>query len=481
MRLLALALVLAVTAGCIEVSLPGPSARTNDPSPTDADPDPSRSATSRPTPANRPPTSTGPRPAPLAGPAAAANATPVDPEPVGERPHVTVATFDTGLNPFHPTWRTGRDPRLDLPAIPADTVPVRLTFGGSFDEGWQASSGEWAKLQGHAGLVLFEGTRTMAVAEPDDPTPVLDRVGDAHSHGARASTQVAGTGYAVADHAYVVAFDHTGGEDSYEPFFRKHVDWLIAQEWIDVVHINFGFPTPYPVDSVATDLGRLVASGKIVVLPALNGVGNGGVPYPMEFGQLAHVPGTLVAGANDQCAAGAHWSDLNPHVVMDGDGTVAGESLGYGDAGFGGTSSSSPRTAGYVAEVLYQLRLALNRTTSMSNGALVELPVAMTPPSQGPLADGRLLAAELHEVVRKTARPPHDSWMDGSPLVSPCPPFPAAGEATYAKVGYGEVSDVTLPDAVAVLLGLAPMPERAEDAAYERSEQLRATVTALPV
>ncbi|HUR26322.1 MAG TPA: hypothetical protein VM327_09960 [Candidatus Thermoplasmatota archaeon] len=181
----------------------------------------------------------------------------------------------------------------------------------------------------------------------------------------------------------------------------------------------------------------------------------------------------MCAGANDQCAAGAHWSNLDPHVVMDGEGTVAGESLGYGDAGFSGTSSSSPRTAGYVAEVLYQVRLALNVTTGMRDRALILLDPGGDFPAVGPLADGRLDAAELHEAIRKTARPAHASWLDGDAMLTPCPAFPEGQDADYAKVGYGEVSDQTLPDAVAVLLGLQPLPERNEDPWYERSETLR--------
>lgn len=47
----------------------------------------------------------------------------------------------------------------------------------------------------------------------------------------------------------------------------------------------------------------------------------------------------------------------------------------------------------------------------------------------------------------------------------------------YAKMGYGEVSEHTVDDALRVVLGTQAMPLRPiEDAAYARSEQLRAVL-----
>jgi hypothetical protein len=96
-------------------------------------------------------------------------------------------------------------------------------------------------------------------------------------------------------------------------------------------------------------------------------------------------------------------------------------------------------------------------------------------PATGPLADGTLTAAELLEVVRKTADPrPHASRYDGTDG-GVCIPDAGAGPAFYPKAGYGEVSEHTLPAALAVLTGQAPMPSRpVEDSFYNASEAARA-------
>jgi hypothetical protein len=397
---------------------------------------------------------------------------PLQPRPDLRTPHVTVATFDTGTNPFHPAWKSGRDAWSDLWGLPSDTVNVTLAIGTDLAVDRAASSVELAKTNGEPRLVLFKGTRLLGLADPADPSPILDD----HGHGAQASSQIAGAGYGLADNAYVVAMDFLGGEAQYGNFIKDQSKWVAQQEWIDIVHINYGTPAPLPF--TASSVVNLLAAGKLVVVAGLNGLANGGPPYPTELGEISNVPGSLVAGANDQCLQGSYWSNLDPHVVMDGMGTVAGDHASYGNDSFAGTSSSSPRVAGYAAELLYQTRLAFGIKEGMRDGALVVLPNGTGRPTIGPLADGRLTAVELHEVIRKTARPSHDSWMDGEAAggLGDCIESNAVTDS-YPKVGYGEVSEHTLPDALAAILGERPMPIRPmEDWHFAASEATKQAI-----
>ena len=134
-----------------------------------------------------------------------------------------------------------------------------------------------------------------------------------------------------------------------------------------------------------------------------------------------------------------------------------------------------------MASLLLRLRERFNYTTGMQSGALIKLAAAGRPKA-GPLSDGRLTAAELHEVVRKTADPnPHKSRWDGEQgFVGPnayagCVPQPTdLPFAFYPKMGYGEVSEHTFGAAFRVATGAKPMPERpVEDTFYARSEEAR--------
>lgn len=402
-----------------------------------------------------------------------------DTDPQQPAPYVVVATFDTGVNPFHPTWRVdnGSDPTAFLPGFPEAAVRVALSLSDNAAADREASAGAWQAALDHDGRpVVFEGTRIVAAkAALSDPRPFFDAAEQDHYHGARASSQIAGTGFAIGDHAYVVPMDQTGGAsgDTYESFIAAQTEWILEQPWIDIVHVNMAFFAPYPFDTgPITAFEHLVESGRLVVLAGGNGAGNGGPPYPMELQHTSGAPGTLVAGANDQCAAGAYWSNLNPHVVMDGLATVAAHEVEYGEAAFSGTSSASPRIAGYAAELLYQVRAHYGLTYGLDQGALVVVDPSQAPET-GPLADGWLTNVELHEIIRKTAAPPHDSAFDGDPFLSGCPGLPP-GVPDYAKHGYGEVSEHTLDEALDVALGRAPMPERAEeDAFFGLSEGVR--------
>ncbi|HVF04207.1 MAG TPA: S8/S53 family peptidase [Frankiaceae bacterium] len=379
-------------------------------------------------------------------------------------PAVVVATFDTGTNPFHPCFRRPglTHPKQQTPRYPAASRPLPLALRGTYAASLAASRRALEAIKPET-LYHVPGTNLSFYGGPRADTEFVDD----YPHGAQASSQIACPGYGLAPDAHLVVvnwYDDIGSRG-------KLLAWAVAQPWIDVVHLNVqDIPTGLP----DTDVAHAVASGKLVVIAAGNGVLGQGANYPMELSSYNAPRGSLIAGANDNDGYTV-FSNLDPHVVMDGVGTRAAAPAGFGTVSFAGTSSSSPRTAGYAARLIADVRAMYGHTGT----GLVTIPSGRRRPKAGPLADGKLTAAELHEVIRKTADPnPHPSAFDGTsgwpvggvPLVQPMPlPF-----AFYPKMGYGEVSEHTVAPALAVLSGVAPMPVRpAEDSFYAASESLR--------
>jgi hypothetical protein len=377
---------------------------------------------------------------------------------------VVVATFDTGTNPFHPCfrrdWTDIESPRDFLPNYPADARPIELTFGETFQESREESDDALRSIEPRT-LNYVPGTNLSFYG-----TAWSEFVDD-YPHGAQASSQIACEQYGLAPNAHLVIVNWYDNNAAGPELIR----WAAAQPWIDVVHLNIQ-DTPLPVR--AKEIDTVIASGKVVVIAAGNGVQGLGPSYPMELSRWNGPPGSLIAGANDN-GGYALYSNLNPHVVMDGCGTVAASPNSFGDAGFSGTSSASPRITGYVARLIGELRAEFGHTGE----GLLTIPAGAARPATGPLADGSLTAPEVHDAVRATADPnPHASRYDGSGgSTTSCiywVPQPAATPiSVYTKMGYGEVSEHTLPAAVDVLAGRAPRPERDEDTFYSISEQIR--------
>jgi hypothetical protein len=394
--------------------------------------------------------------------------------PHSQAPAVVVATFDTGINPFHPCLRRPglTHPRQRTPGYPSTSTPLRLSFRSSYAASLAASK---PALDGIKPWTLHHvpGTNVSFYGGTHARTELVDD----EDHGGKAASQIGCAQFGLAPDAQLVVlnwYDDPAAEE-------RLVSWVAAQPWIDVVHLNIqDVPAPVSRQSPAPQLShegikKLIAAGKLVVVAAGNGVAGSGAAYPTELSKYDAPEGALVVGADDN-GGYALFSNLDPHVVMDGMNTPAAESAGFGTSLFNGTSSSSPLAAGYVARLIADCRLRLGHTGT----GLVTIPAGRSRPRTGPLADGRLTAAELHEVVRATANPnPHESRFDGpdAGAGNPYKPIPQPVDlpaSFYPKMGYGEISDRTAPIALAVLLGERPLPGRpVEDRLFEISESLR--------
>lgn len=364
---------------------------------------------------------------------------------------VVVATFDTGTNPLHPCFRrdgsTKRSLRRAIPNYPRAARQLPLVFGESYQESLAASQPALDAIVEKT-LYFVPGTNLSFYGLG---ARAKTHFVDDYPHGAQASSQIACEEYGMAPNSHLVIlnwYDDTSRA-------KELVEWVAEQDWIDVVHLNIQDGLPLPLLADSRSIERLMDKGKMVVIAAGNGIAGGGASYPMELSRWNGPLGSLIAGANDN-GGWTIYSNLDPHVVMDGGGTIAAEPGGFGETSFSGTSSASPRVTGYVARIIGELRQEFGHTW---NG-LVTIPAGDPAPERGPLADGRLTPAELHEVVRRTADPnPHESRYDGGTSIYAMPQPVPLPFAFYPKMGYGEVSEHTIDLAIDVLAGRAPHAE----------------------
>lgn len=382
-----------------------------------------------------------------------------------------VATLDSGTNPFHPCfrrdWGSAKSPRTFIPNYPKNAVRLPLQMKSTYDKSLKANASALDSIKPNT-LHYVPGTNLSFYGEGANANKQFV---DTEPHGAKASSQIACEKFGMGSNAHLVIINWINSPKT--P--GQLLDWVAKQDWIDVVHLNIQDIVPLPVES---ELTPVVKAGKLVVVAAGNGWGGGSVGYPTEVDRYPGPPGTLLAGANDN-DGWTTFSNNNPHVVMDGGETIAAAPDSYGEDRFDGTSSASPRITGYVAQVLGRLRKKFGHTWR----GLVTIPANRPRPESGPLSDGKLTAAELHEAIRKTADPhSHESRYDGARSIYWMPEPPGLPFAFYPKVGYGEISEHTIDLAVRVLAGEAPMPSRPdEDRFYEQSESIRAAIWGLNI
>lgn len=380
---------------------------------------------------------------------------------------VVVATFDTGTNPFHPCFREPAlaDPADRIPTYPDSSVPLDLAFRETYQESVEASQEALGSITDDT-LYHVPDTRISywSATASADSSPLVDTAG----HGAQASSQIACEEFGFGTNVQLVILDRrqTGGSNVGN--WTQQVAWAADQPWIDILHMNIAVPFPYPWRSSETHAAA--ESGRLVVSAAGNGVGNFAPGYPAETGRYSGVAGTLLAGMVGNAGWNIH-GNMDPHVVMDGEATDAADWNSMGETTFDGTSSASPRTAGYAARLLGILRAQWGH----DGAGLLTIPEGEPAPESGILADRELTDEELHRVIRKTAVPwTHPSrFDDGSGWLQPAAPD-LAEDASYAKIGYGEISEFSLLHGVSVASGEAPMPDRpVADRHYETSETMR--------
>ena len=427
--------------------------------------------------------------------------------------NAVVAFIDTGINPYHETFRDDsprafRHPSTYIPDYPKKAIPLRL----SLDEPnyWAAVRADceriWSKVK-PGQLYWFPGTKIVGaitvVEEPFDPLDCKARepfsdgvILDGDSHGTMVASRAASNEYGACKDCLITSIQMPmsvnllGPEGSTIPAV-KALSWAADNaSWIDAQSNSWGPIVPgwdptgrAGLVTASADLARAVENASRKHL-AFFASGNGVL---FRWGVLGHPtllaphlgPSPIIVGGHDSGYVNT-WPGFSAHVVSDSCSSWAAyhdhmdksaENVG------GGTSGASPFAAGGSARVLLEARRILGDNESGVDGKVVARGRAGLVKS-GPLKDGKFTLGEWKLVSLKTASPrPKGQFEDGPP----CPPGPYAPTPVkwadvpesypeYIQIGYGAIDAEAFEMAAKVLRG-AKLPDRSETDAYFQRER----------
>lgn len=433
-------------------------------------------------------------------------------EPVEHEPITTIALIDTGINPYHPTFRDPsplglQHPSTYLPGYPKTATALPLTLDApTLDAALEADADIWASVaMGEiywvpgtriAGLVAFSasGGKSCDNGMPNVPPAggVLRNSGcperrllDDAGHGTMTASRAAGIGTSLSPTSRIVMIEGLGDEG---------VRWAASTGWIDVQSNSWG--------SLAPGIGsrrtiETAAQRHLVVFASGNGTAfSGAAPTPTHTHSTRGL-GAIQVGAHDNGNVSA-WSDAPAHLVADGFGGLTAPHDSLDPVAPRPisccTSAAAPYAAGAAARILRDARLALGDVTPGMTAGTPAIAAQGTPVLGSPiLGDGIFTLDEWKRVLLTTAdaRPdhgPHDGFRNflggpdaprfpehgpgENPFCLLCTTMPVAWRdvpaevPAYLSIGYGSVDARTVDAARAVLLGSAPLPARPDEDAF---------------
>jgi hypothetical protein len=342
-----------------------------------------------------------------------------------ERSFTVIAVVDQGINPYNIDFHLDPDddmigvhPSEYIEGYPADANRMALSFDAqSVAQARTRDYAQWKRAES-SDLSWVDGTNIIGghSAIPGD-------FGTDAGHGTPVASQAAGRFFGPnhKDVLIVMARDLTLG-----------LDWAVKQPWIDVITGSWSTG-----GDTAPMTRAAVAQGKTVCFAT----GNFTVPLwaYQQQGPSWHVN---VGAEHEEPLPGAYYSGT-PADVLGITNVKAADSESMTDSKmFNGTSGATPAVCGLIADTISKARSRMGDTSEgPSNGV-----VAVGAPGGGPSSDGRLTRAEVEDAVMATARP--SSYL------------PAA---TYVRGGYGIVDKTTVKQALKVLFGEAPRPQRPDE------------------
>lgn len=373
-------------------------------------------------------------------------------KPAETPPVVIAATENGGINVFHSDFRATGPVRLPE-GMPAPTV-LDLPSKGSFEDRIEAArEGDFGDLGGGR-LYWIRGTRLLIYTPPDIPSDF-----DLFEERLHATGVVAAAG----------GRKHGTNPDAlllYVPFASgASWRWLATQRWIDMVSTSYyplahGDGRCHPTEHIRS----IVASGRLVFSASGNVEQAGAVSSPPGVPESYQVGGVDEEGRTylpaSESAADNGVTPTRAYETGDRFDFPSASADGVeGSMPFGGTSGAAPSTAGRAGELIQFARALLGSDwTGSRDGKLAVVTGRNAPPAKGPLADGDLTAAELTDVLHRSAAP-----------------FEEANPLRYLIEGYGAHSEDTIEFAEEVLAGTSKLPDRAEeDAMHQQVEAMRA-------
>lgn len=366
-----------------------------------------------------------------------------------QRSFAVIAIVDSGINPYHVDFRLPADddlvgvhPSEYIEGYPTTADRMQLSFDApSYRAAVDADVDQWERAA-RGRLTWVDGTNIVgAIAVPEVGGSFRDQGG----HGTGVASQAAGRvlGPAHPDVLLVAVRQSDAG-----------VAWAAQQPWIDAISMSWSRVVPLGRTAAAT--WAAAGDGKVICAAT----GNLTVPiwFFQEQGPSWHVNvgAVHVDDRHEPAYSGAPADVFGLTNVP----AAAHDSM-TDSRNFAGTSGATPAVCGLMTHTIAEARRRLGDTVQGPRGDGV---LAVGPPGSGPVADGRVTRVEVEDAVQATAVP--------STLTPP---------VHFVRGGYGIVDRGSVAQALKVLFGEAPRPNRdTEDAWVGTTDRARNAVWGAP-
>lgn len=349
-----------------------------------------------------------------------------------------IAIVDSSFSPYHFDMRADRmpqhlddDPGNDLPLsgelAPHDWIPgfpdpaeafaeyraldLTLPEAGPVRFAFEADRAEWESVQPSTAATtnFYWAPGTKAVGMVDFRDGGFDLPGGA-SHGMGSASVAAGSIHGACPECVVVLLPYGSGDER-----ESASNWAYDQPWIDVVTNSFGFSLLVRdryYNGGNAELSRAASErGQTIFFSAGNGQANAfAVPNATLLSSQEGPDWMVTVGAIDPGNEGSYIGHGKPvDIASIGIGYPSAPSSGDvevdSEGSFGGTSNSTPVTAGTYARALHLVRTALDGPSRTQDGGVVATGSASCDDAlpDCALVDGELTAKELRDALFDTA------------------------------------------------------------------------------
>lgn len=425
--------------------------------------------------------------------------------------NAVVAVIDSGINPYHVTFRDDsplakKHPSTYIPGYPKDAEALRLTFNAPDLPAALKADCErvWQKVE-PGKLYWFPGTKIIGgitFAEKTGNPCALSGGGsiiDANGHGTMTASRATSFEYGACKECRVVAIQFSASALNTRDALDS-ITWAADNaDWIDAQSNSWGpfaplwEPTGSTLFTAGPQLVRAVeatARKHLAFWASGNGAAfrGGGVGHPTVLGPHL-TPSAIMVGGVDSGYVNL-WPGFPGHVVSDSCNCWAAHNDSMDESGEkvgSGTSSATPFAAGGAVYELLEARKILGDTgTGATDGVVARGPKGLV--KSGPLADGEFTLEEWKRLVfvSATERPeaqyedgPECDAVDGTVLYMATPVQWTQVPAQYPEyihIGYGAVDRPAMELALEILLGKTEPPDRNDtDAFFAYDRQVRET------
>lgn len=378
---------------------------------------------------------------------------------------MVIAVVDSGFSPYHLDFRANLMPQhlnatseddLPLHTDPADWLrghpgaegtrsygPVALTLSEDRDADVHHLAG-WDRLaeqipESDAGSVhmrWFPGTKIIGAVDFGGGS----FVGGNLSHGHGTSSVSVGNLHGTCPECLVVLVTYDAGAR------EEASDWVMAQDWIDVVTNSYGFSLLMRdriYSGASTDLQREASErGQTILFSAGNGQTNSFIAPNTTYQSSQEGPDWIITvGATSPQGTTYSGSGKGADVSSIGSGYPSGYSSDRtidGSGNFSGTSNATPVTAGTYGRALWTLRHAMDGPSRLQQDGViargdVQCGEAVPDCAAG---DGLVTASELRFSLLQSVTRTSEGWTVGGQLGGQ-QVTPAVAETELLGEGHG--------------------------------------------